>query len=203
MRSVENLIDHSSLSSSILKSWFKKNGGIDLELDIGCGDGWFLVRMATAHPESRFIGLEYVEARARKAVARLELAGVQNAVVVRAEALDFVSHHVPEASISRVHVYFPTPHPTALGLKNLLLDETFFRQLQRVLVYSGCVRWATDDDTVFRRAVASVSDEDWLPIEWTRIDVGQAPDLMVGTPCEHHYGSDAFGLIRAVQMLKK
>jgi tRNA (guanine-N7-)-methyltransferase len=195
------LVRASSLPGPVLKRWF--DDGLDVEIDVGCNTGWFLEQIAVRHPERRFVGVEVVEARASEAAERVARARLGNAVVVHAEALEFTRKHVPAGSIRCAHIYFPTPYPESLGFDHLLLERDFCGELERVVAHGGCVRLATDDEGVFRRAVGALSGDAWLSVEWTFIDVGQSPSLVVGTPCEMRYGTDRYDAVRSAQFLKK
>lgn len=57
-----------------------------LELEIGCGNGEVLARRAGERPEANLVGLDLDWVSARRALRRINLAGLDNAKVVQAEA---------------------------------------------------------------------------------------------------------------------
>src|SRR5438552_13502119 len=92
--------------------WFALFGNDHpVELEIGIGKGTFLLDQARARPEVNFIGIEWARWFWRYASDRIRRAGCTNARTVRAEAGFFLAEHVPDASLSVVHVYFPDPWP--------------------------------------------------------------------------------------------
>lgn len=57
----------------------------DKVLDVGCGDGWFAVQNALAHPEVQFVGVDLFEAEEAEKIA--ELLGAENCKFYRMDAL--------------------------------------------------------------------------------------------------------------------
>ena len=57
----------------------------DRVLDIGCGDGWFALQNALAHPEVEFVGVDLFEAEEAERIA--ELLEVENCKFYRIDAL--------------------------------------------------------------------------------------------------------------------
>ena len=58
-----------------------------IEVEIGFGNGAFLVEMAQREPETNFVGLEIYRKGIKKARKRIERAGRQNIRLIRQEAL--------------------------------------------------------------------------------------------------------------------
>ena len=56
-----------------------------LEVELGAGDGGFLMEYAKLHPEINFIGVERLLGRARKIGKKGARAGLENLRVVRLE----------------------------------------------------------------------------------------------------------------------
>ena len=59
------------------------DGDRPLEVDLGCGDGTFLLEMAGHFPERDFLGVERLLGRVRKVCKRAGKAGLQNVKVLR------------------------------------------------------------------------------------------------------------------------
>ncbi|MDA0812386.1 MAG: hypothetical protein O3C21_08385, partial [Verrucomicrobia bacterium] len=53
-------------------------GDVPLEIDLGCGDGSFLVDMAMHHPYRQFLGVERLLGRVRKVARKAERAELSN-----------------------------------------------------------------------------------------------------------------------------
>src|SRR5689334_18237583 len=82
-----------------------------LEVELGSGDGSFLVEYARMHPEHNFIGVERLLGRIRKIDRKGRRAGLTNLRGVRIESSYFLEYLLPQHSASALHLYFPDPWP--------------------------------------------------------------------------------------------
>ena len=80
-----------------------------LDLEIGSGTGEFGVRYANAHPRRFLIAVEKTPTRFRR--LRHNAADAANLLPVHANAVNYVTHLVPPASISRCFILYPNPYP--------------------------------------------------------------------------------------------
>lgn len=116
-----------------------------VEVELGSGDGSFLVQYAAAHPEHNFIGVERLLGRLRKIDRKSRRAGLQNVRVIRLEASYFLQYQLPKNAISAIHVYFPDPWPKRKHRKNRLIQTGFPEMCAEVLKQDGIVYLRTDD----------------------------------------------------------
>lgn len=120
-----------------------------LEVELGSGDGSFLVEWARRHPESNFIGLERLLGRVRKLDRKGGRAGLTNLRVLRLEASYFLGYLLPPASVQALHLYFPDPWPKRKHRKNRLVNLEFTRLASQILAPGGAVYLRTDDADYF------------------------------------------------------
>lgn len=125
-----------------------------LHLEIGAGDGSFLVAYAQAHPELNFLGLERLLGRLRKIEKKSRRAKIENVRLLRLEAGYFVKFLLPPASLEAVHIYFPDPWPKRRHRKNRLIQSEFIQDLHRVLRPGGHLHLRTDDADYFTQMQA-------------------------------------------------
>src|SRR5215210_6250198 len=71
-----------------------------LEVDVGSGDGSFLVAMAERYPERNFLGIERLVGRVRKTCRRAAQRGLQNVRVLLIENAYAVRHLLERESVS-------------------------------------------------------------------------------------------------------
>ena len=71
--------------------------GRPLEVDLGCGDGSFLMEMAREFPERDFLGVERLLGRVRKVCKKLTRRNLENARVLRLDSRYVVEWLLPEA----------------------------------------------------------------------------------------------------------
>jgi tRNA (guanine-N7-)-methyltransferase len=120
-----------------------------LEVDLGCGDGSFLVEMARHHPERDFLGVERLLGRARKVCRKLTRQGLTNARVLRLESRYTVEWLLPEAAVSRIHLLCPDPWPKIRHHRRRIVQMDFLESVWRGLRPGGEFLFMTDHDDYF------------------------------------------------------
>jgi tRNA (guanine-N7-)-methyltransferase len=139
-----------------------------LDLDLGCGDGSFLLAMAQRHPERNFLATERMVGRVEKVARKIAREEVTNARVLRLENHFATRSFLPKESVSMAYVLFPDPWPKRYHHPRRLIQEEFMKSLHRVLAPGGGLRVKTDDLPYFQwmeRIWANVSG--YERIEWT------------------------------------
>jgi len=125
-----------------------------LEVELGSGDGTFLLDYARLHPERTFLGVERLLGRLRKIDRKGRRAGLANLRVIRLEASYLVEFLLPAGSVTALHIYFPDPWPKRKHRKNRLVNEPFVETASRVLARDGRVFLRTDDADYFAQMQA-------------------------------------------------
>lgn len=121
-----------------------------LEVDLGCGDGSFLVEMAAANPGRSFLGIERLLRRVWRARRKITQRSLTNARVLRVETSYAIQQMLPAASVSRFHLLFPDPWPKRRHWCRRVVTEDFLASIHRALVPRGLLRIATDQIIYFR-----------------------------------------------------
>jgi tRNA (guanine-N7-)-methyltransferase len=141
--------------------------GRPLEIDLGCGDGSFLVEMARHYPERDFLGVERLLGRVRKVCRKVTRAGLANARVLRLESRYVVEWLLPPASISRLHLLCPDPWPKVRHHRRRLIQPDFLAAVRRVLEPGGEFLFMTDHEDYFRWAEEIVAGAaGFEPLPW-------------------------------------
>ncbi|HTH48596.1 MAG TPA: tRNA (guanosine(46)-N7)-methyltransferase TrmB [Candidatus Limnocylindria bacterium] len=122
-----------------------------VELELGAGDGSFLVNYTTLHPERNFLGAERLLGRLRKIDRKGRRAGLNNLRVLRLEAAYLLEWMVPAGSLDAIHIYFPDPWPKRRHWKNRLVNERFTHLAHHALKPGGTVYLRTDDLPYFEQ----------------------------------------------------
>jgi len=122
-----------------------------LEIELGCGDGSFLVDYASRHPERNFIGLERLLGRLRKLERKGRRARLANLRGVRLESSYFLEYLLPPHAASALHIYFPDPWPKRKHRRHRLIGPRFPRLATQALVPAGHVYLRTDDADYFEQ----------------------------------------------------
>lgn len=121
-----------------------------LDLDLGCGDGGFLLAMAQRHPERNFLGTERQLGRVEKVARKLARHEVTNACVLRLDHHSIAGHFLAAESVATCYILFPDPWPKRHHHPRRIIQEEFMASLLRVLAQCGEVRVKTDDLPYFR-----------------------------------------------------
>ena len=119
------------------------------ELEIGCGDGGFLLEWATRHPDRNFLGVERLLGRVRKLSKRAQRAGLTNLRLLRIEARYVLEYLLPEHAFEAVHIYFPDPWPKDKHARHRLINANFPPLARRILAPNGIIYLRTDDPPYF------------------------------------------------------
>lgn len=120
-----------------------------LEVDLGCGDGSFLLGMAEHHPERDFIGVERLLGRVRKVCRHLTRRGLANARVLRLESRYTVEWLLPGEAISRIHLLCPDPWPKVRHHRRRIIQPEFLSAVHRSLAPGGEFLFMTDHPEYF------------------------------------------------------
>jgi tRNA (guanine-N7-)-methyltransferase len=128
-----------------------------VEIDIGCGDGAFIVEMAKRYPDRDFLGTERLLGRVRKSCRRALNAGLQNVRVLQLESLYTTRYLLPPGSISVFHVLFADPWPKRKHQRRRLINPPFLDAARTALTSEGVLNIVTDhrDYAAYIREVIS------------------------------------------------
>ena len=125
-----------------------------VEIELGAGDGSFLLHYATQHPKLNLLGIERLLGRIRKIDRNAYKAKISNLRLLRIEAGYFLKYLPINHSVQGIHVYFPDPWPKKRHHKNRLINSMFVEQCKRVLTPAGHVYLRTDHVEYFEQMVS-------------------------------------------------
>jgi tRNA (guanine-N7-)-methyltransferase len=120
-----------------------------LEIELGSGDGSFLIAWAAQNPWHNFLGVERLLGRLRKTERKARRANLRHVRLLRIEAGYFLEYMVPPASAHAIHIYFPDPWPKRKHWRNRLVNEPFTEVAAAALVPGGVIYLRTDDPPYF------------------------------------------------------
>jgi len=120
--------------------------GRDLPLvfEIGYGMGQSLLKMAAAEPDKGFIGIEVHRPGVGALLMGVEAEGLTNLRSYCDDAVEVLEQCIPDASLSRVQLYFPDPWHKKKHHKRRIVQPAFVEQVRRALKPGGVFHLATD-----------------------------------------------------------
>ncbi len=133
-------------------------GNRPMELDVGCGDGGFLIDMAAAHPERDFLGLERLLGRVRKVCRKAERHGFGHVKVLRLESAYALEYGLPAGAFSRVHLLFPDPWPKKKHHARRIAQPATIPHFARVLAPGGEFILKTDHPEYFEVGTKAIRE---------------------------------------------
>jgi len=115
-----------------------------LQLEIGCGNGEFLIARASANPGDHFIGLEVHRPGLGHLLREAQTLALGNLALFEMDAAAGLDGLLPDACLSACHIFFPDPWPKKRHHKRRLINPAFARLLWRKLCAEGRLFLATD-----------------------------------------------------------
>ncbi len=138
-----------------------------LEIDLGCGDGAFILAMAARFPDRNFLGTERLLGRVEKVCRAIARHALANCRILRLESLYTVRSLLPPGCASVVHIAFPDPWPKRQHHERRLFTDEFMLALHQVLAPGGEVLIKTDDKPYFDWIERIISRaQGFTRIEW-------------------------------------
>ena len=142
------MTDHILRASDICKP-FDFDLSRPLEVEVGCGKGKFLTARAKENPDCDFLGIERMLERVRLFDGKCRRGNIDNAKVLRLEALYTFHYLLPAHHVRRVYVFFPDPWPKKKHRSHRLFGPLFLNALWKRLEIGGKIEFATDHREYF------------------------------------------------------
>src|SRR6185369_323698 len=121
-----------------------------LIVDLGCGNGRFLLGSALAHPDWDHVGVDFLPLVLRYATRRANQRGLANIRFAAVDGQQFVTRFLGDRSVREVHCYHPQPYYERHQIGRRLLAPKFLAELTRVLEPGGQFIVQTDNAPYWR-----------------------------------------------------
>src|SRR5206468_6135487 len=121
-----------------------------LVLDLGCGNGRFVIVSALARPQADHIGIEILPVVIRYATRRANQRGLSNVRLAVIGAYEFLAQYVAPASAAEIHLYHPQPYKDSVKKHRRLLTPDFLALVHRSLAASGQLVLQTDNESYWQ-----------------------------------------------------
>ena len=121
-----------------------------LVLDLGCGNGRFIIGSSVARPEFNHVGLDILPVVIRYATRRANQRGLRNVRFAVRGAFEFLGDLVAPHTVREIHVYHPQPfHDVQKAYRRLITPE-FMALIHRSLEPGGQFVVQTDNVVYWR-----------------------------------------------------
>lgn len=121
---------------------FSREAPVVLEIGFGMGDS--LARLAAAHPENDYLGIEVHRPGVGGLMIQLDKAACDNVRIICADAVGVLTNNIPDASLSGIMLFFPDPWPKKRHHKRRIVQPAIIELLGRKLKAGGVLHMATD-----------------------------------------------------------
>lgn len=116
---------------------------LPLNVEIGTGNGEFILNMAANNSDENFLGFEIVKKVLLKAVKRIKRNNLTNVRLIHYDALFFLKMFF-DNSIKNIYINFPDPWPKRKHNKRRLITIDFLEMLHNKLEKKGFLYIVTD-----------------------------------------------------------
>lgn len=94
-------------------------------LEIGCGNGHFLVEYAQAYPQDFCVGIDLKRGRLARSEVKKIRRGLANVTFIKAEAREFLTVLPPDLRFDCFWILYPDPWPKTRHFKNRIIQTDF------------------------------------------------------------------------------
>ena len=116
----------------------------DVVLEIGFGMGSSILEMAEKAPELNFLGIEVHRPGVGVCLREMKKRGIENLRVMSDDAVDIMTHMIPDGSLSRIQLFFPDPWQKKKHHKRRIVQPSFIALAAQKLRSGGILHLATD-----------------------------------------------------------
>ena len=142
------LNDFDSIESSYIdKELQKRMKNFDIkELEIGCGNGKFIVELALNNKDKYFLGIEYSYKAAKKAISKTYKRDIKNLTIIFGEANNVIDKYlINKYFFDKIYLNFPDPWPKKKHYHRKIFNKYFLDKIYSLLKDNGIFYSVTDD----------------------------------------------------------
>lgn len=125
-------------------------------VDLGCGNGRYLIGSALARPGHDHLGVDLVQRAVDYAAHRANKRGVANARFVVGDAVVWLRERLAADSVDEIHVYHPQPYYDPAEAPKRLLTPACLERVWTVLRRGGLLVLQTDNKSYWTYLLKAV-----------------------------------------------
>lgn len=123
-----------------------QNSGKPLKVEIGFGNGVFILERAIAEPDINFIGVELYHRGINALAKRIKKSNVENLIIAYADAKKFLTDSLRDNDLTELYINFPDPWPKKRHKKRRLVNANFAKLVYSKMKDKGKIYLATDSE---------------------------------------------------------
>jgi len=144
-------------------------------LEIGFGNGETLVEQASCNPAMDYIGIEVHEPGVGHCMLHATDARISNLRLIRHDAIDVLTHQIPDASLNRVNLYFPDPWPKKRHHKRRILQPALLALAAQKIESAGTFHISTDWENYAQQIDTVIGPDKHFRLSERRVHCGDDP----------------------------
>jgi tRNA (guanine-N7-)-methyltransferase len=121
-----------------------------LVVDLGCGNGRFLLGSAVWRPDLDHLGIDVLPVVIRYATRRANQRGLNNIRFAVVDGLRLLQHYLPPGCAAEIHCYHPQPYYDPAQVRLRLITPDFLALVHRTLAPGGLFAIQTDNPGYWR-----------------------------------------------------
>ena len=176
-----------------------KNQDNPIHLELGCGKGTFISKLASTHKDINYIAIDMIDSmlgvagRNIKAEYEEKKTEIDNLIVIRYDIM-LINEIIGEKDkIDRIYINFCNPWPRGKHHKKRLTHPKQL-ELYKIFLNNGAeIHFKTDDDNLFEESQNYFKDEGFNTIKITR-DLENEPIFEENIETEHEQMFKAEGI---------
>lgn len=140
-----------------------------IELELGCGRGAFICKMAMEHPYVNYVAVDLKDEVLIYLLREIEKNNITNIRIVPINIM-LMQDVFEENEISTIYLNFSTPWPKDRHNKRRLTYNTFLNMYKGFLKINGLIIMKTDNETFFRDSLEYFKEEHFV-LEYITYDL--------------------------------
>jgi len=127
-------------------------------VELACGKGDYTLELARRFPERNFIGVDLKGDRIYKGAKIAADEGLSNVRFLRI-FIDHIPNYFEKGEIDEIWITFPDPYLNEMKKSKRLTSPVFLERYRQVIREGGRIRFKTDDPTLDRFTLDTLSEE--------------------------------------------
>lgn len=137
-----------------LEDWFGR--AAPLHLEIGCGKGGFISRLAKENPDINFLAVEKEANVIVSACEAVKEQGISNVRFLKCSA-EYLERYLKRESVQRIYLNFSCPFPKNKYASHRLTHENFLKIYKKLMANGAEIHQKTDNMHFFEFSIEQFS----------------------------------------------